>query len=120
MSELATILLKWLERISLISPPNPEIKAFNFGIFQTQNGYSVYLIGSTKYDSEDDDWACMEDYAPVERYLELPLTANGDWQSVETGLVEALREIVSAVPSFLNNAEYVTAGFDDVVLVRVK
>lgn len=115
----------WLDRIGRENPPSGEINAFNIGIFESPGGYTVYLIGSKEYDSQNDDWACQEDFTPRERYLELPLSfvSEKNWQQIEKGVIELVLKFLKSNEGsghFLANADVVTVGFDDGVLVRVK
>ena len=47
----------WLLELSHNEVIPENIVALNFGIFESENGYCVYLIGSESYDVDDDDWA---------------------------------------------------------------
>ena len=48
---------------------NNEIVALNFGIYEINSGYCLYLTGSKTYDASNDDWACSIDYEPQINYL---------------------------------------------------
>lgn len=99
----------------------PNIKAINIGLLQTDKGYSAYLIGSKEYDSDDDDWACNEDYVPSAKYLELPLSKSLDWETLQEQVVEIIKNMIqSENKSILNYVANVTVGFDDGELVKVK
>ena len=115
----------WFDRIGRSSPPADGIVALNIGIFETPNGYTIYLTGSTEYDPDNDDWACREDYSPKERYFELPseFTSGKDWKEVEEDLKLLIRNILSS-DQFANNVlaktEVFAVGFDDGDLTRLK
>ena len=115
----------WFDRIGRTSPPPVGIVALNIGIFETPNGYTIYLTGSTEYDPDNDDWACREDYSPKERYFELPseFTSGKDWKEVEEDLKLLIRNILSS-DQFANNVlaktEVFAVGFDDCDLTRLK
>ena len=115
----------WLDRIGRTFPPPDEIVALNIGIFESPNGFTIYLTGSTQYDVDNDDWACREDYAPKDRYFELPseFTNGKDWQEVEKDLKLLIRNILSS-DQFANNIlarpEVFAIGFDDGDLTRLK
>lgn len=93
-----------------------SIIAFNFGIFEGENGYVVYLSGSSNYDPENDDWACNDDYIPNKKYLFLPPElSNKKWDEVEEQISRWLKEYLISPPaktSFLNKAKAITVGFD--------
>ena len=116
--------VNWLNRVSQSSPPPNNVVAYNFGIFESESGYILYLIGSREYDPDDDDWACSEDYVPVEKYFMLPknLADGRDWQGVQREVVRIINRFIESPEckeSFLAHASAITAGFDDGDLYRV-
>ena len=115
----------WLRRVRDNSPPAKNIAAYNFGIFESESGYTVYLVGSREYDPDDDDWACNADYAPSEKYFELPESYTGRkrWQGVQREVVRLVKRFLESPESegsFLRAATAITVGFDDGSLERVK
>ena len=120
---LRDLIKEWILRVQQQDQPSPEIKAFNFGLIETENGYTTYLIGAKSY-SEDDDWACEEDYTPSERYLELPKdNVPSGWSEVQETIAQELTELLrdeALEGTFLRTAEFITTGFDDGDLTKVK
>ena len=124
MSDDYKDLAGWLERVSQSSPPPEDIVAYNFGIFESEGGYTLHLIGSREYDPDNDDWACREDYVPVEKYFELPKSFGngGDWRGVQHKVVGLIKRFIgSSEPtgSPFTRASAITVGFDDGDLERV-
>ena len=119
-------LVNWLTRINQTDLPGKDIIAFNFGLFGNAKGcYTAYLIGSRTFDPTDDDWACSDDWAPAEKYLNLweHHTETTDWQEVVLEMIDLLRQYTRSPEcsrSFLANAIAITVGFDDGDLKRVK
>ena len=117
--------VSWLERIGT-SPPRPQaIAAYNFGIFESESGYVVYLVGANKYDPEDDDWACSQDYVPREKYFNLPKSFPGrkKWAGVQREVAGFVKQFIKSPVfenSFLARASAITVGFDDGELQRVR
>ena len=106
----------WIESIK----DSPSLKAINIGLFQSQGNYTAYLVGSNKYDPDNDDWACNEDFVPSNKYLMLNLEAM-EWQTVQQHVIDAVLEILnSGQQTILNCAPNITVGFDDGDLERVK
>lgn len=70
----------WIKKIETSDSPNKKIIAFNFGVFESNESYKIYLIGSKKYDTENEDWACNVDYEPKEKYFDL---YNNDLNNAE-------------------------------------
>ena len=51
---------EWLDLI-LKNELNSEIKAINFNLYEdTDNKWSVELVGTFSFDKDNDDWACDE------------------------------------------------------------
>lgn len=114
----------WLNRINKTEAVSDSIIAFNFGLFESENGNTVYLIGSETFDEEDVDWATNVDFKPIEKYFELDssLVKGKDWQEVlkvSEELVKNYLNSESLESSIFKNAEAVTTGFDDGELVRI-
>jgi hypothetical protein len=114
----------WLRRVAGSSPPPAGIAAYNFGLFESKDGYVAYLTGSREYDPEDDDWACRQDFVPAEKYFDLrdAFDAGAAWGEVlqiVVGMVKRFVESPEFSGSFLSGASAVTVGFDDGDLERV-
>ncbi|MBE8727194.1 hypothetical protein [Flavobacterium hungaricum] len=118
-------ILNWIDNIQQIDGiPPKEIIAFNFGVFEDENGYSIYLVGSFEYDENDDDWACLELPAQVHRYFKLPNKfANVDWEHVLDAVSKVFKELQKEgefdIPLF-ENAIAITTGFDDGDLIKIR
>ena len=52
----------WIQQINDETILPSDIVAFNFGLFESEERYCIYLTGSIFYDESDDDWACDIDY----------------------------------------------------------
>lgn len=123
LDDTTSAISAWLVRISQGEALPDGVIAFNIGIFESPTGFTIYLTGSVEFDPEDDDWACREDYTPKERYLELPkqFVDGRDWQKVEADLIDIFEQILaSEVDSILSNAKFLTIGFDDGTLTRIR
>ena len=115
----------WMERINKVEKVEIEITAFNFGIFETTQGYSIYLTGSKVFDEQDDDWVCSVDFQPDEKYLNLNLPSIPDkkWEAILLIMETELTNYISSVQfkaSILKDAIAITTGFEDGDLIRVK
>jgi len=116
---------EWITLLNKAENPSTEITAFNFGLFQTEAGYCMYLTGSKRFDAEDDDWAVEVDFEPKEKYLEIdpPFSKELTWDKVLDIAVIVIKSYVGSVEfenSILGRAEAVTTGFDDGELIRIK
>lgn len=115
----------WLNRINKTEVVSDNIIAFNFGLFESENGYTIYLIGSETFDEEDEDWATNVDFEPKEKYFELDSSwvKGKDWQQVLELSEELVKEYLNSESldnTIFKNAETITTGFDDGELVRIK
>jgi hypothetical protein len=107
----------WITQIK----ERPDVVAINIGLFQSENGFQAYLIGSNEYDPEDDDWACNEDFIPATKYIDLPCSQSVNWESLQSDVVDIIKGLLSTNSStILNHVPNITVGFDDAELVSVK
>jgi hypothetical protein len=99
-----------------------EIIAFNFGMYETEDGYCIYLIGSKHYDKDDDDWACDEDFVPTNNFLIIPFNDKKyDWDVFLNKIVDIISSLITTCPELSPlSSRYVTVGFDDGNLIRIK
>ena len=111
----------WLLELSHNEVIPENIVALNFGIFESENGYCVYLIGSESYDVDDDDWACDVDYEPVDKYLNIE-GVDVDPDKFLNEVITILLDIISLekVSAWLLRTKYITVGFDDGVLEKIR
>jgi len=85
-SELET----WLDDVMQIAIPN-DVVAFCFNLYEdSNNGWSLELIGSRSFDATDNDWACDEVFATRDN----PLTwhDNKEWQDVLMIITKMLKD----------------------------
>jgi hypothetical protein len=118
-------LLVWLDNIEKIDgKPPKEVLAFNFGLYEGESGYMMYLAGGFEYSEDNDDWACIELPISEHRYFKLPENLNGQgWESVLEYCANTLKELYSEGklnrPLF-ENCIALTTGFDDGDLIKIK
>lgn len=114
-----------IARLTKNEKPTADIVAFNFGLFGTEDGYTIYVIGAKTFDEEDSDWATELDFEPKDKYLEInPDETRGlEWNEVLEKAMLTIEQFVSSDKfngSFMRNAEAITTGFDDGDLLRIK
>lgn len=119
------VIEEWLKKIAAAESMPQDIVAVNIGMFESDNGYGVYLRGFKEYDGEDDDWTCKPEYEPREKYLMLAGRGFESmvWETLLHQMILALKEILESgcesVRHFFDG-RIVTAGFDEDKLFRVK
>jgi hypothetical protein len=123
--KIDNILENWIKEMSDKEIVPENIQALNFGIFESENGYTIYLTGSTEYDIEDDDWACNNDFVPNNKYLEFSQREiiSIDWKEFLNLIAESLNNIIKSKESSkykILNVDNITTGFDAGELVKVK
>ena len=122
--EIQQLISFWINRIDAKEQIPQSIKAFNFGIIETENDYQTYLVGTKNYDLENDDWACEEDFTPTERYLSLGTDSKKwNWEEIQSIVKTGIEKFIETriLPlTFVHKAEYLTTGFDDGDLKRIK
>ena len=116
---------EWLDRLNKTEKVDKTIIAYNFGLFETSEGFTVYLIGSETFDPDDDDWAVNVDFEPKEKYLQLDqgLVKTKEWQKIQDVSTKLVTDYVNSDKfenSILKNAIAITTGFDDGDLIRIK
>lgn len=63
----------WLNELFELEKVQDDILAFNFGLFESEDGIQLYITGSTEWDLDDEDWASNNDYFPEGRYPNITL-----------------------------------------------
>ena len=99
-----------------------EIKAINFNLYEdTDNKWSVELVGTFSFDRDNDDWACDVDYEPVDKYLNIE-GVDVDPDKFLNEVITILLDIISLekVSAWLLHTKYITVGFDDGVLEKIR
>lgn len=122
--EIKRLISFWINRIDDKEFIPKSVKAFNFGIIKSENDYQTYIVGTNNYDTENDDWACEEDFTPKEKYLSLGAgSEKWNWQEIQSIVKNGIEEFIETRISpltFVHKAEYLTTGFDDGELLKIE
>lgn len=113
----------WLKELSSSNEFREEIKALNFGLFEMESGYGIYLIGSKYYDSENENWATNEDFVPNNKYYYFNQTEKLKWNEFELIVTERISNFLNEQinsNSIFNSVDHITIGFDDGNLNTIK
>lgn len=118
-------LQEWLFRICVTEKPEKSIIAYNFGLFETENGYTIYLTGSKEYDKNDSDWATNNDFEPSITNYPLPSSEYKSlkWEQVLDKIKSQIKDFTKTDKfknSFFAKAKAITTGFDDGDLIKIK
>lgn len=116
---------QWIERLNQTEHPSNDVIAFNFGLFETIEGFTIYLVGAKKFDAQNDDWVLEPDFEPKEEYLDLHSDELAELEPDE--ILKRTIDIVTKYVqsndfkhSILKHAVAITTGFDDGSLKRIK
>ena len=80
----------WLNDVMQMTIPN-EVVAFCFNLYEdANNSWTLELIGSSAFDTTDNDWACDEIFTTRDN----PLTwyEDKEWQDVLTASIKMLKD----------------------------
>jgi hypothetical protein len=116
---------EWIEKINENETVDNSIIGFNFGLFETTNGFEMYLIGSKTFDKDDEDWATNVDFEPKQKYFQFgkEFSADKDWQEILKITETLIFNYVSSEKfktSIFANAKGITTGFDEGNLTIIK
>ena len=103
----------WLDAALEADMPE-DIAAFNFNLYEDgDNLWSIELIGASRFDHEDPDWACDEIF--TNREDPLSWSAEVDWQDIQETMTQYVEKylIEGSGASILKNSEAVGIGFVD-------
>ena len=88
---------EWLDLI-LKNELNSEIKAINFNLYEdTDNKWSVELVGTFSFDRDNDDWACDEVFDTRDNTLSW--VQNTTWEDV-------LQEAIGKIQKYIEVGKY--------------
>jgi hypothetical protein len=112
---LAGAFRDWADRALTNRVPD-EVRAFSFNLYEHVDAFAMELIGCSRYDAQDQEWACRELFAYRDPLFEMPHSLVGhEWrQGLEFGLTLVREYLRSRSPGHrLCRAEAVTVGFVD-------
>lgn len=99
-----------------------SVVAFIINIYDTP--FEIELIGSHEFDPEDEDWACNEDWVPMNRTVEVSNHLFGrSWEDAQKQLVIFAKSYLSSGSNNVQKikaAKAFTIGFVDGELVCIK
>lgn len=118
-------IINWLQNIEVKEGiPSSTTIAFNIGVFESEEGFTMYLVSSNVYSNIDDDWACIDPPIESYKYLVLPDNfQNKHWSEVLEickNILIQLEKTGSLNKTLLKNAKFITTGFDDGELVKIR
>lgn len=109
---------EWIENINKKEKVDSSIIGFNFGLFESTEGFEMYLIGSKTFDIHNEDWATNIDFEPNQKYFRFgqDFSKGKGWQEIVEYAEKLVSDFVNSEDfesSILANAIGITTGFDD-------
>lgn len=116
---------EWLDNINKTERIDKSIIAFNFGLFESEEGFTMYLNGSKIFDEDDDDWAANLDFEPKEKYFSFgtEFLKDKDWEDIlkySQNLIQTYIASEEFKTSIFAQAKGIAVGFDDGELTIIK
>ncbi|WP_343557180.1 hypothetical protein [Sphingobacterium sp.] len=116
---------EWVDNINETEKIDNSIIAFNFGLFESEEGVTMYLTGSKVFDEDDDDWATNRNFEPKQKYFSFGnvFLKDKDWQDIlkyAESLVQSYVKSEDFKTSIFAKAIAITVGFDDGELTIIK
>ena len=103
----------WLDAALEAEMPE-DIAAFNFNLYEDgDNLWSIELIGASRFDPEDPDWACEEVF--TNREDPLCWSAETDWENILETMTQYVEKylVEGKYAALLKESEAVGIGFVD-------
>lgn len=118
-NKLKEVIKNWIINIDKTEELPLDIVALSFNLYEP---YSIELVGSARFNEEDEDWACDEDFEPVQRRCPgFELSDNLEWQEVLEIVVATLKNLIKELPDLrLFKVEHIAVGFVDGSLTIIK
>ena len=84
---------EWLDLL-LKNELSSEIKAIIFNLYEdTDNKWSIELVGTFSFNTDNDDWACDEVFTTRDKPF--MIERESDWKSMETVCIDLVNEYLS-------------------------
>ena len=78
----------WLDEIEKKVIVPQYIIALNFGLYDTEKGYCIYLVGAREYDDNNDSWAEDAESLPNDFFIEIE--TNCKWEAFQKQVEQVL------------------------------
>lgn len=106
----------WIVEITNEGDLPKNCQAILIGLYTSADGkYIIYFSGSTSFDRNNDDWACLEDedYAPKNRYFYTEVYTSKNWKIFQNMVIDEIKAIIITEITILNQTHNIAIGFDD-------
>ena len=106
----------WIDRVLKDATVPADVVAFCFNLYEeSEGGWAMELVGTQRFDPEDQDWACDEvtDFGSRENLYSWD--AECEWEQALEYMVNALKQYLSCgkYADLLKSGQAVGVGFVD-------
>ncbi len=105
---------KWIDNVDLENIPK-EVKGICFNLYEDKVGsaWSMEIVGTERFDVDDEDWACDEVTTFDTRDNPYEFERESFWEDILNGFVSALKEYLEKgkYADTLKSVEGVGVGF---------
>ena len=129
MNDNYLIFKNWIDICLKTNPIESKIEAIYLGLFESDQGITLYISGSSNFDEEDSDWACDLDYNPKFKYCDTIPILN-DLFEVKEDIFIRIEKVYNVIYEFVNkyleenktdlDTIKIAVGFDDGDLKIIK
>ena len=118
-------ILKWLAEVEKMDGiPPADVVVFHLGVYKSDEGFVMYLVGGFEYTEENDDWAHLEMPKQDYRYWLLPENVQDKpWQLAVEYAKNTLLELEEEGKfdnNILMHAKAITTGFDEGDIIKIR
>jgi hypothetical protein len=112
--------VNWLNT-SLSEDIPSDVEAFCFNLYQPAGydnvEYGIELIGASRFDKLDEDWACDDMWEPKQREMLIPVEfSTNDWEVCQSKLKNLIQEYLNSTNTnvdVLKQHKAIAIGFVD-------
>ena len=97
----------WLVSISEDKKPKKSIANFEFGLFESQDDYTIFLVGLNTYNEGDTSYTRIE-FEPSNMYFQLP---KGEYRDLNRD--KLLNRLISQLKDFTDTEKFKTSFFTE-------
>jgi hypothetical protein len=100
-------LQEWLASICDGKKPNKSIANYEFGLFESPDDYTIFLVGINRYNKGDTSYTRIE-FEPSSMYFQLP---KGEYKNLSRD--ELLNRLISQLKDFTGTKKFKTSFFTE-------
>ena len=118
-NDLKEVIKSWIINIDKTEELPSDIVALSFNLYEP---YGLEMVGSIWFDEKDEDWACDEDFEPIQRSCpDFKISDDLEWEEVLEIVTATLKALIKELADLrLFKVEHIAVGFVDGDLIILK